>query len=173
MTYPRFLGSLISGIALMSMAACGQAEGDDADRLSGAQCASQNCVEVALTFLNPAFEAGLPGGGGILGDAQVIELPRNAGRFRVHVDESLAVLADPPIDSAVYNLRLVSVLPVIGDTSVEGAYEILKIDPRDATYHVDPGAAVQLHPIWQSVYDTPHDRGVPAGVVASQVEVTY
>ena len=96
-----------------------------------------------------------------------MQLPPGTSSLRVTVDESLQLLTLPPVDAALYSLRLAAVIVV------DGSFAVYRLDASTGGYDVPAGAQMSYYPIWQSVTDTPTDRVVAASGVASEIVVSY
>lgn len=162
------LGRLAAPLVALVMIACGAPDPTIVAGNSQAACAGPQCVDILLVFANPEFPAGTGAGGGIIAPApQSVDLPDGVGAFRLIIDDSLGLLMQPPIDSAVYSLRLASI--VVADAN----FNVYNLDTTDAMYHVPAGTVVSLYAVWQSVAAVPSDRGVAANSVASIVDFQY
>ena len=140
-------------------------------------CTGASCTDIVMVFPNPTIAPSTTAGGGILGDPQTVTLPVGASNFRVHVDDSIQFLnvgtaGQGPIDSAYYELRLSSIQVITGD--VNGTtWAIVPLNTTSGDYAVGAGATATVYPIWQVSTDSPADRSLVAGTVASEVDITY
>ena len=138
-------------------------------------CTGANCTDIVMVFPNPTIAPSTTAGGGILGAPQTVTLPVGASNFRVHVDDSIQFLNtgtgnQGPIDSAYYSIRLASILVITGDVT-STSWAIVPLNTTSSDYPVGDGATAAIYPIWQVVVDSPADRTLVAGTIASDASV--